>query len=70
MISVIIFNATYSNISVILWQSVLLVDETGGNPEKNTDLPQDTYKISHNLVWSTPCHEQCKNITNQYLKVK
>ena len=23
------FNATFSNISVILWRSVLLVDETG-----------------------------------------
>jgi hypothetical protein len=24
------FNATFNNISVILWQSVLLVEETGG----------------------------------------
>ena len=24
-----VFNATFSNISVILWRSVLLVDETG-----------------------------------------
>jgi hypothetical protein len=29
-----VFNATFNNISVILWQSVLLVEETGG-PEEN-----------------------------------
>jgi hypothetical protein len=26
-----VFNATFNNISVISWQSVLLVEETGGN---------------------------------------
>jgi hypothetical protein len=35
----IVFNATVNNISVVLWWSVLLVEETGG-PEKTTDLPQ------------------------------
>jgi hypothetical protein len=25
-----VFNVTFNNISVILWQSVLLVEETGG----------------------------------------
>jgi hypothetical protein len=29
-----IFNATFNNISVILWQSVLLVEETG-EPREN-----------------------------------
>jgi hypothetical protein len=33
---VMVFNATFINISVILWQSVLLVEETG---EKTTGLP-------------------------------
>jgi len=28
---VIVFNATFNNILVILWRSVLLVEETGGN---------------------------------------
>jgi hypothetical protein len=32
-----VFNATSNNISVILWQSVLLVEETGV-PEKTTHL--------------------------------
>jgi len=26
-----VFNSTFNNISVILWQSVLLVEETGEN---------------------------------------
>jgi hypothetical protein len=29
-----VFNATFNNISAIPWQSVLLIDETGG-PGKN-----------------------------------
>ena len=29
-----VFNATFNNISVISWQSVLLMEETGG-PEEN-----------------------------------
>ena len=29
-----VFNATLNNISVVLWRSVLLVEETGG-PEEN-----------------------------------
>ena len=49
------FNATFKNISVILWQSVLLVEET-------TDLSQVTDKLlSHNVVSSTPRHEEALN---------
>jgi hypothetical protein len=47
------FNATFNNISVISWWSVLLV-------KKTTDLPQVTdklYLISHNVVLSTPRFE-------------
>jgi hypothetical protein len=36
-------NATFNDISVILWRSVLLVEETGV-PEKTTDLTQVTAK--------------------------
>jgi hypothetical protein len=46
-VRVVMFNATFNNISVISWQSVLLV-------EKTTDLPQVTYKLSHNVVSSAP----------------
>ena len=30
-----VFNATFNNISVILWRSVLLVEETGGPSENH-----------------------------------
>jgi len=30
-----VFNATFNNISVISWQSVLLVEETGGHGENH-----------------------------------
>jgi hypothetical protein len=32
---VMVFNATFNNISIILWWSVLLIDETGIPREKN-----------------------------------
>jgi hypothetical protein len=41
-----VFNATFNNISVISWWSVLLVEETGV-PDKITDLPQVTDKHYH-----------------------
>ena len=45
------FNATFNNITVISWRSVLLAEKT----EKTTDLPQVTDNLlSHNVVSSTP----------------
>jgi hypothetical protein len=40
------FNATFNNISVISWWSVLLVEETGV-PGENHDLSQVTDKLDH-----------------------
>jgi hypothetical protein len=39
-----VFKATFNNISVITWQSILLVEETGGTGEKNIRamVPQET----------------------------
>ena len=48
-VRLVVFNATFNNISVISWQPVLLVQEIGV-PKKTTDLPT----LSHNAVWSTP----------------
>jgi hypothetical protein len=50
-----VLNVTFNNISVISWQSVLLVEENGV-PEKTTDQQQVTDKLlSHKVVWSRPC---------------
>jgi len=44
-----VFNATFSNISIILWQSVLEVEPE--DPEKTTNLSQVTDKLlSHNVI--------------------
>jgi hypothetical protein len=45
---VMVFNATFNNISFISWQSVLLLEETR--------VPRENHwqTLSHNVVWSTP----------------
>ena len=45
-----VFNATFNNISVISWLSVLLVEETRV-PGKTTDLPQETVKLYHIMLY-------------------
>jgi hypothetical protein len=42
-----VFNATFNNMSIISWRSVLLVEETGVSGEKKTDLSQVTDKLYH-----------------------
>ena len=56
-VSVMVFNATFNNISVISWRSVLLVKKTGV-PGENLNLSQVI--ISHNVVSSTARHERLK----------
>jgi len=51
-----VFNATFNNISVIAWRSVLLVEKPE-YLEKTTDLPEVTDKhLLHDVVTSTPRH--------------
>jgi hypothetical protein len=56
-----VLNATFYDISVILWRSVLLVEKTE-YPEKTTNLLQVNDKLlSRNVVSSTPRHERGSN---------
>ena len=53
-----VFNTTFNNISVLLWQSVLLMEETGLPGENHRPAASHWQTLSHNVVSSTPHHEQ------------
>jgi hypothetical protein len=55
-----VFNATFNNISVILW-SVLLVEETALYRETHGPVASHWQTLSHNVVSSTPRHERGSN---------
>ena len=55
------FNATFNNISVILWPSVLLVEETGVLGENHRPVASRWQNLSHNVVSNTPHHERGSN---------
>jgi len=52
------FNATFNNITVILWQSVLLVEETRVPGENHQPVTSNWQTLSHNVVSSTLHHER------------
>jgi hypothetical protein len=49
-----VFNATFNNISVISWRSVLLVEEAGVPGENHRPASNHWQTLSHNVVLSTP----------------
>ena len=56
-----VFNATFNNISVISWQSVLLVVEPGVSGENHRPTASHLPTLSHNVVSSTPPNERDSN---------
>jgi hypothetical protein len=59
-VMVMVFNATFNNISAMSWQSALLVEKTGVSRENHRPVIQT---LSHNVVSSTPRHERDSNST-------
>ena len=49
-----VFNAIFNKILVILWWSVLLVEETEGPGENHRPVASHLQTLSHNVVSSTP----------------
>ena len=49
-----VFNAPFNNISVISWQSVLLVEGTGVPREIHTTVASHCQTLLHNVVSNTP----------------
>ena len=60
-LSIIVFNAIFNNISVILWWSVLLVEETRVPGQNHRPVVCHGQNCSHNVSSSTPRHEQDSN---------
>jgi len=56
-----VLNATFNIISAILWQSVLLEEDTGVPRENHQPAASHRQTLSHNVVSSTPLHEQDSN---------
>ena len=52
-----VFNATFNNISVISWRSVLLVEDTGVRGENHRPAASDRQTLLY-VVSSTPLYER------------
>jgi hypothetical protein len=57
-VRVMAFNASFNNISVISWRSVLLVKETEIPGENLRPVASRCQTLSQNVVSSTPRHER------------
>ena len=61
-----VVNATFNNISVISWRSVVLVEETGVPRENHWPVASHSQTLTHNVVLSTPFHELASNSQLQW----
>jgi len=59
-----VFNATFNNISVVSRRSVSLVEETGVPVENHRSTACHWRTLFHNVVSSTPYHEQYETGVN------
>jgi hypothetical protein len=57
----VVFNATFNNISILSWRSVLLVEETRVPRENHRPVASHWQSLSHNVVSSTLHHERGSN---------
>ena len=57
-VRIMVFSAIFNNISVISWQSVLLVEETRVPGENHWPVASHWQTLLHNAVSSTPRHER------------
>ena len=56
----------FNNISAISWQSVLLVEETGGSGENHRPAASHRQTLLHNGVSSTTRHERDSNSLHNF----
>ena len=53
VVCLMVFNATFNNISVVSWRSVLLVEESGG-PRENLQPVSSHWQTYHMLLYTSP----------------
>ena len=68
LVGFMVFNALFNNITVILWWSVLFVEDTGGPGENHRPVASYWQTLSHNVASSTPRHERGSNSYKHYIK--
>jgi hypothetical protein len=56
-----VFNTTFNNNSVVVWRSVLLVEETRVSGENHRPVASHWETLSHNVASNTPRHERGSN---------